>query len=198
MYGMVNNIIKEYIIREVDEDGWNEVKTTANLEVDQFISMEQYPDEISVAMVGGFCGSTNADPADVLEEIGLFFIERSKEQYDYYEVLEMAGDTLPDLLQNLDELHLRVADQFEDLRPPSFWCTNVEDDSVTLHYDSPRDGLGPMIVGLVKGLGKLVQVECEVTQTVFKSEGASHDEFHVLFTPSNLSGVSAHTATTSS
>lgn len=189
MYGMVNNIIKDYIIRETGEEGWQHIREEAGIQMEEFVSMQQYPDEVSGAMVGAFCGYTSMDGAAALEEIGLFFIQISKKHYDYYEVLEMAGDTLPDMLQNLDELHVRVADQFEELRPPSFWCTEIKDDSLILHYDSPRDGLGPMIVGLVKGLGEMIHVTCEVKQTVFKSEGASHDEFHVLYTPTSISSL---------
>jgi hypothetical protein len=52
----------------------------------------------------------------------------------YGDLLTLAGDTLPTFLQNLDHLHTRVGLMFPELKPSSFWCTNVGEDSLQLHY----------------------------------------------------------------
>jgi Haem-NO-binding len=80
---------------------------------------------------------------------------------------------------------------------PNFWtisitCSDTTIDSTTgdealkLHYHSDREGLAPMVVGLVKGLGSRFNTDVEVTQTCSKAEGASHDEFLVKYKPQSV------------
>jgi len=98
-------------------------------------------------------------------------------------MLDMSGDTLPDFLENLDNLHGRVGISFPKLRPPSFECSDMEEDSLSLHYRSTREGLTPMIIGLVKGLGARFDTEVDVTQIQSRDDGDDHDEFLVKYKP---------------
>jgi hypothetical protein len=41
-------------------------------------------------------------------------------------LLDIIGSNLPEVLNNLDNMHIRVALAFPDLRPPSFWCSVLE------------------------------------------------------------------------
>ncbi len=50
-----------------------------------------------------------------------------------------------------DAMHARVGLTFEELRPPSFRVRR-EDGRLFVHYHSTRQGLGPMVVGLLEGL----------------------------------------------
>ena len=71
-----------------------------------------------------------------------------------------------------------------ELKPPSFWCTDLEETSLILHYVSEREGLTPMVSGLVKGLAKMLQVDCTVEQKKSKTDGHDHDEFLITFSSS--------------
>jgi len=81
---------------------------------------------------------------------------------------------------NLHALHSHVAAGFPALRPPSFWCTDVGDGQLRLHYQSEREGLAPMVVGLVKGLGGVFNTPVTVSHVVPRGSG-THDEFHVTY-----------------
>ncbi len=99
------------------------------------------------------------------------------------EMMDMSGDALPEFLENLDNLHARVGVSFPKLQPPSFECTDMEENSLSLHYRSDREGLTPMILGLVKGLGTRFDTEVHITQTQNRDDGAEHDEFLVIYKP---------------
>ena len=100
-------------------------------------------------------------------------------QEGYGEMLNLAGRTLFEFLQNLDHLHARVGLLFPQLRPPSFRCTDVTGGSLRLHYYSERPGLTPFVIGLVKGLGRRFNVPVSITLAQSRTGGADHDEFLV-------------------
>ena len=93
----------------------------------------------------------------------------------------MSGDTLPDFLSHLDELHSRLGVQFPELRPPEFDCEQTDDTTIELHYQSSRQGLAPMVVGLVEGLGKRFDHSVEVTQVEDRQQGYDRDTFHIKY-----------------
>ncbi len=93
------------------------------------------------------------------------------------------GPTLPEFLGNLDAMHARIVLSMPDLRPPSFLCEPLDDGRLTLQYWSERDGLAPMVLGLLAGLGELLEVQMTVTQTAFKASGSAHDEFLIAHQP---------------
>ena len=88
---------------------------------------------------------------------------------------------MAEFLANLDNLHSRVGLVCPHLRPPSFSCTDVTEDSLTLHYFTDRDGLAPMVIGLLKGVGARLGTTIAVERSRRREDGADHDEFHVCF-----------------
>ena len=95
--------------------------------------------------------------------------------------MEMAGSSLPEFLHNLDDLHARVSVNFPQLVPPSFDTEELEEGGMELHYHSSRQGLAPLVIGLVEGLGDRFDTPVEVEQLVCRSEGADHDVFSVRY-----------------
>ena len=179
MYGMVNRAIEQFIRKEHGESVWEQVASKAAVK-DAFISMEQYPDSVSVNLVVGLSEVIGMGPAQVLADVGEYWVSFAHNS-DYGDLLDMAGDTLPEVLANLDEMHTRVGQSFENLNTPSFWVTDLTEDSLILHYASDRDGLAPMVVGLVRGLGNLLDTDVSVIQVGIKGDTSDHDEFAVAF-----------------
>ncbi len=179
MYGMVNLAIEQFIKENHGQDTWETVASKTGV-INDFISMEQYPDSDSVNLIVGLSKITSQTPAQILTAIGEYWITFAYNS-EYGDLMDMAGDNLPDVLANLDELHFRVGHSFEDLSPPSFWITDVTEDSLILHYHSEREGLAPMVVGLVRGLSKHLQTECSIIQVGFSGDTGDHDEFAVAF-----------------
>ena len=96
-------------------------------------------------------------------------------------MLKLAGDSFSEFLQNLDNLHARLGLSFPKLKPPAFHCTEVTDKSLRLHYRSEREGLAPMVIGLLNGLGKMFDTEVSVSLDKARTNGHTHDEFLVHF-----------------
>lgn len=71
---------------------------------------------------------------------------------------------------------------FPQLTPPSFWCSEVGDDRLRLHYESTRVGLAPMVIGLVRGLGAMYDTEVTVV-LMERAKDATHEQCDVRFTP---------------
>ncbi|MFK7843871.1 MAG: heme NO-binding domain-containing protein [Rhodothermales bacterium] len=176
---MVNRAIEQFIKKYHGEAVWERVASKAAIH-EGFTSMEQYPDSTSVDLVVGLSEATGKTPRQTLAEIGEYWVHFAYES-EYGELLDMAGDTLPEVLSNLDDMHTRVGYSFEDLQPPSFWVTDLTEDSMILHYASSREGLSPMVVGLVRGLSKHLNTACSVIQVGFKGDTSNHDEFAVAF-----------------
>ncbi|MBW4560741.1 MAG: heme NO-binding domain-containing protein [Mojavia pulchra JT2-VF2] len=182
MYGLVNKAIQDMVCTRFGKDTWQEIKLKAEIEVDVFISMEGYPDDMTHRLVKAASVVLGLSPSEIMQAFGEFWVQYTSEE-GYGEMMDMSGDTLPEFLENLDNLHARVGISFPKLSPPSFECTEMEENSLSLHYRSTRDGLGSMVIGLVKGLGKRFDTEVDILQTQNRDEGAEHDEFLVKYKP---------------
>ena len=60
------------------------------------------------------------------------------------------------------EVVVDIGGTMPELVPPSFEREPQDDGSSILHYRSSREGLAPMVIGLVKGLAKRYDVEIDV------------------------------------
>ncbi|MEA5568264.1 heme NO-binding domain-containing protein [Anabaena sp. UHCC 0399] len=182
MYGLVNKAIQDMVCSHFGEKIWKEIKQKAEVDVDVFISMEGYPDDLTHKLVKAASVVLNLSPSEIMQAFGEFWVKYTSEE-GYGEMMDMSGDTLPEFLENLDNLHARVGVSFPKLQPPSFECSDMEETTLNLHYRSDREGLAPMILGLVKGLGTRFDTEVDITQTQSRDDGAEHDEFLVKYKP---------------
>lgn len=180
MYGLVNKAIEDMVCKRFGEDVWETIKQTAEIDIDAFISMEAYPDDVTHRLVRAASVVLEMSPQEILQAFGEYWVLYTATE-GYGQMLEMAGDNMLEFLQNLDNLHTRVGLSFPKLIPPSFQCTTVQEESLNLHYHSTRLGLAPMVVGLLKGVGKRFKTEVDVTQTRSREQGAPHDEFSINF-----------------
>ena len=180
MYGLVNQAIEDLIRTTHGDDTWERVKRQAGVDVDVFLAMEAYPDSVSYGLVGAASEVLRTPAADLLEAFGSHWTLYTARK-GYGDLIRLGGSSFREFMLNLHALHTRVALIFPRLDPPSFWCTDVGERSLRLHYQSKRPGLGPMVVGLVKGLGALFATEVTVTPARSRDDGADHDEFLVTF-----------------
>ncbi len=176
MYGLVNRAIEELVIERAGRPLWEAVKRKADVRLSGFVSMESYPDSLTYDLVSAASEVLGASPEEILHDFGrhwILFTARSA----YGGLFQMAGDSLADFLSNLDAMHSRLATTMPELVPPSF-TTIVESENVyRVRYESTREGLAPMVVGLLSGLGELFETPVEVEHVVTRSEGSNVDEF---------------------
>lgn len=180
MYGLVNKAIENMVCDNFGKDTWETIKQKADVDIDVFLSMDAYPDDVTHRLVRAATEVLGMSATEILQAFGEYWVLYTAKE-GYGEMLEMAGDKLPEFLHNLDNLHARVGLSFPQLKPPSFQCTHADEESLHLHYHSSRQGFAPMVIGLVKGLGTRFQTEIEITQTSSRDQGADHDEFSIDF-----------------
>ena len=180
MYGLVNKAVQDLIVTQFGNDKWEEIKRKADIGVESFISMNPYPDEVTYNLIRAASEVLGLPPDEILEAFGEYWTVYTARE-GYGEMLKLAGDSFVEFLQNLDNLHARVGLIFPKLKPPKFHCTDVTEESLRLHYRSERAGLAPMIIGLVKGLGKLFDTEVNVSIDKGRTNGYGHNEFLIQF-----------------
>jgi len=178
MYGLVNQAVQDYIAATMGADAWNAVRLKAGCTDGEFVPLQQYPDALTFAMVGAACEVSGRQAGDLVEAIGAYWVEFTA-QKGYGSLLDQLGTTFPDALANLDAMHVRVALMMPNLKPPSFRVREVTERSLKLDYISKREGLSPMVVGLVKGLGGKYGLEPRVTLVAPRAAGGDTDTFEV-------------------
>jgi hypothetical protein len=176
MYGLVNRAIEGLVVEKFGDGAWTRICDKAGLGEPNFVAMEAYDDAITFALVGAAAAELGLDPAVILEEFGEYWTKYTLEE-GYGNLLSMMGSTLEEFLENLDSMHARIGGTMPKLVPPSFEREAQPDGSSIVHYRSTREGLAPMVLGLLRGLAKRFNVEIEVEQ--LEPAGAGHERFRV-------------------
>lgn len=178
MYGMVNDAVRTFIVENHGEDVWLRICEDAGVTTREFEQLLTYNDDITYRLVGSISKHLGMDAADVLKHFGQYWPEYARDT-SVGKMIRFGGDSFIETLQSLDEMHERVKIAMPEIRPPSFELETVGEDSYRLHYYSDRDGLGPMVIGLLYGLAAQKQTSIEVEHTQQKGVSADHDVFGI-------------------
>ncbi len=188
MYGLVNQAVEDFVRRGFGDDAWQQIRENAGVNLELFVSMDSYPDELTYKLVGAATEVLKMDAAQILESFGEHWVLYPAQE-GYGQMLEMFGSSLEEFLLNLDNLHSHVGMTFPALRPPSFTVEPVEGGrALLLHYRSERAGLAPMVMGLLKGLGRRFSQEVDVRQTASRGQD-DHDVFRIDYVGAGVSPV---------
>ncbi len=176
MYGLVNRAVAGLMTDRFGEAAWQRICERAGLLDRPFVAMESYDDAITYALVGAASRELGLEPAAILEAFGEYWTVYTIEE-GYGDLLAMMGGTLDEFLDNLDSMHARIGAAMPKLLPPSFSREAQADGSSILHYRSEREGLAPMVRGLLKGLAVRLGTAIEVEQLA--SPGPGHHCFRI-------------------
>ncbi|MEM8925733.1 MAG: heme NO-binding domain-containing protein [Actinomycetota bacterium] len=176
MYGLVNIAIRDLLVSAHGEETWDRIRERAGVTTTNFIAMERYADSVTYDLVGA-ASEELGTPADKL--LGAFgeYWTRYTADKGYGDTLDFAGADLETFLTNLDAMHARVALSFPDLNPPGFDLDRTDDGRLLLHYHSDREGLAPMVEGLLHGLGQRFDKRLEIEHLPAGTDGEDHDRF---------------------
>lgn len=178
MYGLVNQAVEDFVRTGFGDTAWKKIRESAGVNLEMFVSMDSYPDSVTYQLVQAATEVLQLDAAQILEAFGEHWVLYTAQE-GYGQMLTMFGSSLEEFLFNLDNLHSHVGMTFPALRPPSFQVEPIEGGrGLFLHYRSERAGLAPMVIGLLKGLGRRFFQEIEVRQTAYRGLD-DHDIFRV-------------------
>lgn len=181
MYGLVNAAIKELVCTRFGEAKWDEIRAHAGVDVEVFSRMEQYPDAVTYRLVEAASKTLGIPADDVMDAFGEFWVLYTGRE-GYGHLFDIAGRSLREFLFNLDNLHTRIGQNFTHLRPPSFRFDIIDDEVVRMHYLSDRQGLCPMVIGLLRGLSLHFRTDVAIEHPACARLGADHCEFVLKIT----------------
>lgn len=182
MHGLVNQGIHDLAVQLGGEQLWADIRAAADVDVANFIGMDNYADDVTYRLVRGASSVLGISESAVLQAFGKHWILYTAKR-GYGPMFDTMGATLPEFLGNLDAMHARLSLSIPGLRPPSFVCEQCNDQQLRLEYWSHRPGLVPMVLGVLTGLGELFELTLTVTHSIKQSDGADHDEFKIDHRP---------------
>lgn len=181
MYGLVNRAIQQMVCTHHGEETWERIKAKADLaDLDFFSTYQAYPDDVTHRLVAAASEELGLSAAEIMQAFGEYWITYTASE-GYEELLASTGGSLPEFLDHLDTMHARAGLAFPQLQPPSFRCQHAEDRSMELEYRSKRQGLAPMVLGLLHGLGRRFRTPVAVEQTASRDRGDGQDLFRIRY-----------------
>jgi hypothetical protein len=181
MYGIVNKAIEDLVKTNLGKEKWEAVKKRSGVDIDYFISNEPYNDDITYKLASAVSEEMQMTVGKVLEAFGEWWIlKTSKEKYGG--LMSAGGTNLKEFLVNLPVFHNRVMLFYTKLTPPEFKVSDVESNSINIHYFSKRVGLQEFVRGLLIGLSKMYNVESKIELLQSRNDGNDHEIFKVSWT----------------
>ena len=178
MYGLVNRAVEDLVKQMKGDDGWRRVCAHAQVGSDGFVAVRSYPDDVTHRLVGSVSREMDLPAEKVLEAFGEYWILYTAEQ-GYGDMLRSAGAGVREVLGNLNDMHGRIETAFPEMTLPYFFVEDVGDDEFELIYESSRDGLAPMVIGLVRGLAGRFGQRVEIDHVEGRAPGSPRDRFRV-------------------
>lgn len=180
MYGIVNKAIEDLVKTNFGIEKWDAVKKRSGVEVDYFLSNEPYDDAITYQLAGAVSEEMQMPVGKVLEAFGEWWVlKTAKEKYGG--LMQAGGNNLKEFLMNLPLFHNRIMLLYPKLTPPEFQISNLEENSVHVHYFSRREGLQEFVRGLLSGLGKMYETPVAIELLESRNDGNNHEVFKVTW-----------------
>ncbi|MEM6663104.1 MAG: heme NO-binding domain-containing protein [Pseudomonadota bacterium] len=190
MYGLVNQGIETFITEKFGAETWDKIKEEAGIPVEHFTAILTYDDAITYDLVGAISRVLDVDPNEALKLFGEYWPSFAKETA-IGRLFDFSGSSFVEFLESLDDMHDRMIMSLPDLRPPSFEVEHLSDGRYLLHYRSEREGLAPMVIGLLHGLAADFGVMISVDHSAVKGSGHEHDQFTIELASENQESIKA-------
>jgi hypothetical protein len=178
MYGIVNKAIEGLVITNFGHDKWQEIKHKSGVTEEAFLSNQSYPDKTTFDLARSASEVLQKDIKEILIAFGEYWVLHTGQE-NYGSLMKAGGNNLKEFLINLPNFHSRVMLIYPNLTPPEFKISNIESNSVHVHYFSTRNGLTYFMYGLLSGLGKMYKVEVEINIVSEKENTGDHDVFKI-------------------
>lgn len=176
MYGIVNQSISGLIIDNYGIDRWNEILAKSKIQDGNFLNNQLYDDSVTYDLAINAAEILQVPLRDILLAFGRYWILKTGGE-KYGHLMKSGGADFISFIKNLPTLHTRIMLMFPDIRPPEFIIDVDENNHVTLHYFSSRNGLTDFMEGLIWGLGEFFKVSLDIRLLQAKDKTHDHDIF---------------------
>ena len=179
MKGIINIGIQEMVLEKFGAEAWEKVKELAGCDEPFFAISNNYPDEITLALIKAASEVSALPMENLMIEYGKFMVPHTlKEQYPTY--FQVAGKSPREFLLNMDRVHKHATRSISMSVPPRFEYEQLPDGRLLMKYQSERK-LCAVLQGLILGVGILFDQELGVRQTVCMHRGDSHCVMEITF-----------------
>lgn len=178
MYGLINRAIEEMVTGANGHGCWHRICARAGVSAEGFVALRAYDDGVTHALVQSTSSEFELPPAQVLETFGEHWILYTAD-VGYAELLRSTGASFREFVVQLDNLHGRIETIFPEMRPPIFRLEDVAPGECRVYYSSQREGMAPMVIGLMRGLGRRFGEELEIEHVHAKRSLDEEDVFVV-------------------
>lgn len=178
MYGLIHTALREMVVEHHGRSVWNSIVDESGVSDNAFLTMRVYEDATTQTLVDVASKVLNLPAEDCLEIFGEYWTHDFAPR-EYAQLMDYTGQSFFEFLDNLNDLHDRIATAFTDFSPPGFRLEVVDDTSAWVHYFSSRKALTPFVVGLLKGLGDRFgqKITVETVKTVSSDTGENSSIF---------------------
>ncbi len=170
MKGIVFTTFNDMVEQEIGIDVWEQILDAVNPDSGGvYTSVEDFPDEELIAMVGELSEKTGTPVLDLVKAFGQYLFHALAMRHP------MFIDDKPDFIEFLksieDVIHKEVEKLYPNPNLPSLKWEQSSPNSLTLFYKSPRK-LCHLADGLIKGAAKQYGVDYS-----FKHDQCMHDGY---------------------
>jgi hypothetical protein len=180
MYGIINRAIEDLVTENFGAAKWEAIKKRSGVNVEFFISTEPYNDDLTYKLANAVADELHIPLNEVLVKFGEWWVLNTANE-KYKGLMSTGGDNLKEFLLNLPVFHNRIMLMYPKLTPPEFKVSDVESNSICLHYFSKRQGLQEFVRGLLMGLGKMYNTKITIELIQSRTEGSTHEIFKVIW-----------------
>ncbi len=179
MKGIINKGIQEMVEARFGAEAWEEVKSLAGCEEPFFAIGQDYPDELTIALIKAASQVSGLPVETVQVEYGKFMVPHTLKKY-YATYFQLAGSSPREFLLNMDRVHEQATRSITGAAPPKFDYEELPDGRLLMHYHSKR-GLCPVLRGLILGVGLYFNQEVRVKETACMHRGDPRCTMEVTF-----------------
>lgn len=179
MYGIINQSIEKLILTQYGEETWLRILSAGKLDVHDFKNFELYDDQYTYTLVQAAAEVLKTNTSSILSAFGEYWI-LDVAMKRYPALMKGAGHDFKSFIHNLPYFHFRINLSFPKLTPPDFAVEDDGDDLLVRYY-SNREGLAPMMHGMLSGIAKMFELSgYEITLEQPKQVGTyDYDMFRI-------------------
>jgi hypothetical protein len=164
MYGMIHRGIRQMVIDKIGQSEWDLLERSHGGGPEEYISHVVYDDEfVTQPILAMAAERLHLTIPECLEEFGLYWVKFA-ERGGYGSILKFLGNDIEEFISNLDRMHQALLLVMPEALIPSFSVVRVGAGILQVFYRSEREGLEPMVTGLLRGVLVRFQLEGDVEQ----------------------------------
>ena len=162
MHGLINRSIQCFVTDSYGQEPWHEIARAAELGFDSFEALLTYDPAVTQRVLDATAAHLSSPQDMVLEDLGTYLVSHPRMAV-VRRLLRLGGETFPEFLYSLDDLHDRVRLAVSDLQFPVLELKDHFASTFTLSVSHEQAGFGHVLVGILRAMaddyGALVFLE---------------------------------------